>query len=371
MSARQAKPIVANRLFFPAAALHAAFVLPLSVQAMVAGAPVLPGLQSATGHAHEMLFGFAAAVVAGFLITQTSPARLYALFGAWLLARLGFIFEPAGTVSTVANLAFAGGLVAETAPRFIRAAKKLRNQVFGPLLIGIGALIVAFSALSLAGYGHWRGAVVAAGVALFAALLGFMGGRFLAPAAANQLQHRGVALDARLQPRLEGGMLVALALSAAAAFLASPQLAGGLLFLAGLLLVVRLLRWRPWLWMAEPALLGLVLGYAWLGVGLLLHGGLTALAPGSVAAVHAVTIGALGTLTLTVMARTRIQRARRDTAELRQLHPALALLSLAAVVRLAAGLPQLPVQPLLLAASLAWSLAFLLLFRLLLMVPAR
>lgn len=338
---------------------------------MLAGAPMLPGLQSGTGHAHEMLFGFAAAVVAGFLITQTSPARLYGLFAAWLLARLAFIFEPTGMVAGLANLAFAGGLVLDTAPRFIRAAKKLRNQVFGPLLVGIGGLIAAFALLTFAGQAQWRGAIVTAGVALFAALLGFMGGRFLAPAAANQLAPRGIELGARLQPRLEGGMLLALAAAAVAALFAPAPVTGTLLTVAGLCLTLRLLRWRPWLWMAEPSLLGLVLGYAWLCVGLLLFGGLTILAPGSVAGVHAVTVGALGTLTLTVMARTRIQRARRSPSELRQLHPALALLSLAALLRLSADLPALPQQGLLLAGSLCWSLAFLLLFRLLLMVPAR
>lgn len=371
MNARQASPIVANRLFFPAAALHAAFVLPLSVQAMIAGVAVLPGLRSASGHAHEMLFGFAAAVLAGFLITRTTPARLYGLFGAWLLARLGFVFEPAGVVSVLANVAFAGGLVLETAPRFISAAKKLRNQVFGPLLLGIGGLIAGFALLTFAGEGQWRSAIITAGVALFAALLGFMGGRFVAPAAANQLAQRGIELQARLQPRLEGAMLIGLVLAAVSALLAPAPVTGALLFGAGLCLAVRLLRWRPWLWMADVSLLGLVLGYAWLAVGLLLYGGLTALGVQTVAAVHAVTVGALGTLTLTVMARTRIQRARHNISEMRRLHPALALLSLAALLRLAADLPGVPDQALLLAASLCWSLAFLLLFRLLIMVPAR
>lgn len=371
MNASQSSSVVANRLFFPAAALHAAFVLPLSVQAMLAGAPMLPGLRSGSGHAHEMLFGFAAAVVAGFLVTQTTPVRLYGLFAAWLLARLGFIFEPTGLVSTVGNLLFACGLVMETVPRFVRAAKKLRNQVFGPLLLGIGGLIALFALLTFTGQDQWRGVIVTAGVALFAALLGFMGGRFLAPAAANQLQRRGIEAVARIQPRLEGAMLVALALAALAALFAPALVTGTLLFVGGACLTVRLLRWRPWSWMAEPGLLGLVVGYAWLSFGLMLYGGLTALAPGSTAAVHAVTIGALGTLTLTVMARTRIQRARRDVSELRQLRPAVLLLSLAALLRLSADLPGLPGQGLLLAGSLCWSLAFLLLFRLLLMVPAR
>jgi len=363
----------ANALFFPAAALYAVFALPLSIQAMLSGTPLLPGLASPLGHAHEMLFGFAVAVVAGFLITQSTPPRLYALFALWLSARVGFVFWPGGWLSMAANVLFAAGLVAETAPRFMRAAKKLRNQVFGPLLIVIGGLIALFSLAGPLGAAASRQAVVEAGVVVFAALLAFMGGRVIAPAVAGHVQRRGGSLEARVQPRLEAAMLVLLLAAAAAVLAGLPSLGGAALLLAGAVVAVRFVRWKPGLWLDRVDLRALAVGYAWLGAGLVLMGasGLLASPALSRVALHAVTVGALGTLTLTVMARTRVQRARQDPARIQGLQPAVLLLSAATVLRLLAPFLTPWLQALLLSASLAWSLAFLLLFRLLLMVPAR
>ncbi len=74
----------AQGLFFPAAAAYAAIAAPLSVCELVGGPPIVPGLATPAGHAHELLFGFALAVVAGFLITRTTRTRLYGLFALWL-----------------------------------------------------------------------------------------------------------------------------------------------------------------------------------------------------------------------------------------------------------------------------------------------
>src|SRR5690606_357933 len=58
--------IHAHNWFFPAAALYAAIVLPLSLQIMLTQPGWLPGLATGLGHGHEMLFGFALAVIAGY-----------------------------------------------------------------------------------------------------------------------------------------------------------------------------------------------------------------------------------------------------------------------------------------------------------------
>src|SRR3546814_8884250 len=49
-------------------ALYAALILPYSVLALLGLLPALPGLATSAGHAHEMLFGFALAVIAGYLL---------------------------------------------------------------------------------------------------------------------------------------------------------------------------------------------------------------------------------------------------------------------------------------------------------------
>jgi uncharacterized protein involved in response to NO len=87
-------------------------------------------------------------------------------------------------------------------------------------------------------------------------------------------------------------------------------------------------------------------------------------------ALHVITIGSLGTLTLNVMSMTWLLRARRNPASTHV--PALGtlLLALATVLRALAGTGAMETRTMLLAASLCWSVAFALLLVLLLRVDA-
>ena len=72
-----------HMLFFPAAALYAAVVLSLSVLAMTRVGAGPASLATAFGHAHELLVGYALAVVAGNQLPPMSIARAVVLFGLW------------------------------------------------------------------------------------------------------------------------------------------------------------------------------------------------------------------------------------------------------------------------------------------------
>src|SRR5690606_32837461 len=122
-----ARRLAADHVFFPAAAAYGLVAAPLSVHGMLSGRALLPGFASVPGHAHELLFGFALAVVAGFLITRISAARLGALFALWLVARASFLAFPGSIVAVIANVVFATMLAAVVSPQFLRSAKKLRN----------------------------------------------------------------------------------------------------------------------------------------------------------------------------------------------------------------------------------------------------
>ncbi len=326
----------AERVFFPAAAAYGAIAVPLSVHGMLTGNAAAPGLGSVAGHAHELLFGYALAVVAGFLVTQASPQQIGALFGLWLLARAAFITSPGSAVALSANVAFAALLVALVAPQFIKGAKKLRNRAIAPILIALCLAALAYQVALGTNQPGLRFLVVESAVLLFALLMLFMGGRIIAPAAAGAIERSGGHLVARVQPRLEGAVLIVLALALAALLLPQGRpLAGGLALIGAGIALARLLRWRLWDCRGRPDLWCLGIGYGWAIVGLLLLGMAwsVALLPAGTAT-HAVTVGALGTLTTGVMARVRLTRRKRDPAGPRLL-PAMALLmGLAALLRM-------------------------------------
>jgi uncharacterized protein involved in response to NO len=344
-----------STLFFPAAALHAAVVLPWSVFAMAGHVPGPARLATAAGHAHEMLLGFALAVVAGHQLAPLAPRRLHLLFGLWLAARIAFIALPLG-VALAFDAMFAVALGAHLTPRLFRSAKKWRNQALPAIL---AALCAAAVALDVAVYVQGRvppRAIAVAIVLLLATLMLFMGGRIVAPAAAGQRYRQGGALDARVQPRLEAALVLLMATALATLpFATLEPVARTASAAAGAVALVRLARWQLWACRGRPDLACLGAGYAWIAVGLFALGA-TGFG-GAATALHVLTVGALGTLTLNVMVATLLRRAKRDPARAHVLVVGTGLIAAGSVARVAAGSGGDPV-PLWLVAAACWSGAF-------------
>jgi len=356
---RKARLPFANAWFFPAAALYAALILPYSVLALLGLLPALPGLATSAGHAHEMLFGFALAVIAGYLLGPQRLRFTLTLLGCWALARLSFLLWPGSWLALICAAAFATGLAWKVLPRFLGAAKKWRNQSVAPVVAGLSLL----SAIASGGFGAgFDRLMLEEALLLLATLMFFMGGRIIAPAVAGYAQSRGWRLDARVQPHIEGAVLILLGLALLLNLLPWPltrQLTGAVLVAAAVLTTIRLLRWQPWR-CARPELLTLLLGYAWLAIGLLLLG-LGTLLPALPlnATLHALTVGALGSLTFAVMARTRLIYRFRDPAAQRWIQGVALLISLAALARVLPAVLSQPHPAWLLLAAGCWSLAFM------------
>ena len=121
-----------NVIFFPAAATYAVFVLPASVCSMLGTIGGFPGIATPAGHAHEMLFGFALAVVAGNQLGPKTRSSLVLLMALWLIARVAFLFFPGGALAMGANAGFPALLAWHLAPRLFGSAKKWRNQSYPP-----------------------------------------------------------------------------------------------------------------------------------------------------------------------------------------------------------------------------------------------
>lgn len=359
-----AQRLITETWFFPLAAAWGAIALPLFILGWSRGSWTPPGLLLPTDHAHELFFGYALAVVTGFLVNRVYPRQLVLLILLWLAARIGHLALPGSLLAILSNVAFAGTVAYIAAPRFMKAAKKWRNRLTGPLIIAICLAAILFQLLSGGGATHGLYPVLGEAVVLFALLMLYFGGRMIAPAAAGVIEGSGGSLTARVQPRIEGALMLAMMLAALTAPLASIKmlalLHGLALITAGLLALLRLARWKLWKCWRRADLIALGVGYAWLGAGLILLGTSRGLDLGLAAdqATHAITVGALGTLTSNVMLRTRLLRLRVPLERLWFLFCAQTLLmAIAAFARmLAADQP----AGLLLAAA-AWAAALLLL----------
>lgn len=350
----------ASQYLFPLAAAYAALILPWSSLALLMGIPAPVGLYSAFGHAHEMLIGYAMLVVAGYLLGPIAAPKVWLLIAVWLLARLGFLCFPGSPLAWSGALAVAGLTAAWTVPRFARSAKKWRNKTTAPLLL-ILCTLLAFAAQPT-----WQGQKILVELLLgLALLMFFMGGRIIAPAVAGHLLRQQRTLQARVQPNIEGAVLIILFMVLALYPLPSvfsEQFAGVLVLLCGVLTALRLLRWQLWHCRDRADLLLLGAGYMWLALGLGLLGCALLFKPALLSAgVHALTVGALGTLTLTVMARTQLMQRYRDPNARPLSHLAGVLINCAAVLRVIPALLGQQSNIWLLGATLLWSLSFLLL----------
>ena len=367
--ATSSRPIAGNAVFFPLAALYAIFVLPASVLAMLGLTRAFPALASGTGHAHEMLFGFALAVVAGNQLGPIATPRLALLVGLWVSARLAFLAAPQSIGAAAVNIAFAALLAVHVTPRLFGSAKKWRNQALPLVLTTICASAIVLQLAIRFDFVAAQRTTLAVAVLLFATLMLFMGGRIIGPTAAGHFHRQGGKLDARVQPRVEGALLVAMTVAIVASAFTTAQVAVTVVAVAtcaaGVLALIRLLRWRLWDLRGRPDLLCLGAAYGWLALGLLLYGAALAAGRHHTAALHVITVGALGTLTLNVMLMTWTLKAR-SAPRFRLAVWATLLVGAAALARASAGLGMGEPRTLLLFAALCWSGAFaLLLVRLL------
>jgi uncharacterized protein involved in response to NO len=261
----------------------------------------LPGADP-SWHAHEMLFGYAFAVIAGFLLTAVrawtgvptpAGAALAALAALWLCARVLALFSlPA---AAIADAAFALGLAWGIGRPLV--LRRNRNWFFIVLVLAIGAASVAFLALPRT--------ALATGLDLVLLVMAIIGGRVIPGFTNNAIAGAGARRVAALEAACIASVLLLLGLD-----LLDSDYAAAVAFAAAVLHAARLALWAPLRTRANPILWILHLSYAWIVVHLALRGCAGfGLVPGALAT-HALTIGAIGGLTLGMMTRT----ARGHTA---------------------------------------------------------
>ncbi|PLX37832.1 MAG: NnrS family protein [Hyphomicrobiales bacterium] len=297
-------------------------------------------------HAHEMIFGYGAAVVSGFFLTAvpnwtgepTARARFVAVVGAvWLAGRLAIWFStylPAPLIAFV-DLVFLPPLIARVAWN-MRRNPQPRNLVF----IGV---LAAFVVANLMVHLEWIGVTSSTlipglyfGLTLLAVMITIIGGRVVPAFTRNALRRGGeeVRLPVSRAWSDRAGILTAVILALTVALDLPDVVIGIAAAAAAAANGIRLSAWRwqdtlhdPILWSLHLGFGMLVLGFATLSCAYLFE------FPSTIGAYHVLGIGAVGGMTLAVMTRASLGHTGRALKVAPSIGVAYAVIGIAALVR--------------------------------------
>ena len=360
------------RPFFFGGALWAALSMALWVP-MLSGHLALPtAFDPVSWHAHEFLFGYLGAVIAGFLLTAVPNwtgrlpivgwplAGLFALWAAGRLAVMTSWHLPPVAVA-VTDLAFLVVLAAVLA-REIVAGRNWRNLI-----------VLAMLAVFVLGNGlfHWdaargehaaQGAGLRLGLGASIMMIAVIGGRIVPSFTRNWLVKQGdPMLPAPPMQRFDKVALLIL-LVALLLWVAAPMhaLTGVTLGLAGGLHAWRLVRWQGRRTVSEPLVAVLHAGYLFVPLGALAMA-VEILAPGSLGmagAQHLWMAGAIGLMTLAVMTRATLGHTGQALSAGAGTVTIYGALVVSVLARVAAGLWPASAEPLHVVAGVGWIAAY-------------
>lgn len=324
------------------------------------GRPYLP---APIWHAHEMIFGFALAVVVGFLFTAgrnwsglPTPTgwRLALLAGLWVAARV-LVLTPFGWAAALVNAAFPLAAAIAIAIPFIKSRNQ-RNYFFIGLLVLMSAVVLGIhlEQLGVVRFPGWAGIQVALDAILF--IMAVMGGRVIPMFTNNGVPGAAATRKPLVEKAALGATLLLLAADALQAggwVLALVAVAAAAAHLA------RWSLWAPFKTLRTPIVWVLQVAYLWIPVHLVLRAAAAFgwLAPS--AATHALTVGAIGGLIIGMMTRTARGHTGRPLQADRYETACYLMVLLAALVRVFVPLlvPALLLQAVVWSAVL-WSAAF-------------
>ncbi len=273
-------------------------------------------------HRHEMLFGFVGAIVGGFLLTAVpnwtgrlpiAGWPLAGLFALWGTARIAVLFSGIVSIPVAAILDVGFFLVLGLlAAREVLEANNRNVPVVGMILLfGLADAVdylAITGAIPLPDLG-WQLAL-----SIIVLLISLIGGRIIPSFTRNWLAKRGVRTGLPTQAGKFDLFVIGATAFTLLAWLSGPATApiGAVLIAAAALQLARWVRWRGYRTFADPLVLILHVGYAWLPIGLALLGlSLMGAVPRS-AAIHALTAGAMTTMILAVMTRASLGHTARE-----------------------------------------------------------
>ena len=322
-------------------------------------------------HIHEMIFGFVGAIIVGFLLTAvqnwtglraTHGIELKLLFFTWLTARIlmltniALLSIPLIIIDTGFYLAAAGFMA-----QLVWRSKNSRNYFFVPVLVGLASLNLIAHLSIMESNPAWLTWATRSTIFLIMFIITVITGRVLPMFTANGTQTKKAENKLWLEHLVLGASLGILLTQLANLQLEKFGTAIGVLFsFAAFLNAYRSLRWRPWVTVKVPIVWSLHLAYWFIPLAYVLFAlhffGFDVTYS---TALHALTVGVIGSLILAMIARIALGHSGRPIQPPAFMSLSFIAIALAGLVRIIAGLaPQwLPVNGYVLATAL-WAFAF-------------
>lgn len=320
-------------------------------------------------HAHEMLLGFVMATVAGFVLTAVAtwtgrePVHgnpLLILVALWLAGRIAMASAalPVASVA-LADMLFPAALCL-VAGREVLAAGNRRNY---PIVAVLALLALANAGYHLAATGYLPGIERSFLFLLMHTVLllvTIIGGRVVPNFTANWMRAQNIA-DPPVNHSLIDRLTIAstLVLGVLASLRPSATVTGTVALLVALLQAVRLSQWRGFATLRNPLLFVLHVSYGWLPLGyallaLAILGGIGT----SSGALHALAMGGIGSMILSMMTRVPLGHTGRPLHASRLTVAAYLVMIVAVLLRVASSFAGPHYADFVGLAAIAWGLSF-------------
>lgn len=320
-------------------------------------------------HIHELYFGFLPAIITGFLFTAIPNwtgrlpicgSPLFVLVCLWLAGRVAVSFSAlAGwLLAMVIDVSFLGAIAIIIA-REIIAGQNWRNlKVLAPVILLAGANIEFHLEAHFHGVSDTSRRFAAFAVI---ALIMIIGGRVIPSFTRNWLVHENPGrLPAPFSRFDIASIIIGLAGLACWILWPESELTGLTMAMAALLQFVRLARWSGYRTIANPLISIMHVSYLFIPIGFFLIA-MSAFFPDAVSQVageHALGVGAIGGMTLSMMVRVSLGHTGRQLFAGKFIRLLFCGILIAAVARIAAGVDLGHDDALLHIAAFAWMFAF-------------
>ncbi|MCW8878952.1 MAG: NnrS family protein [Kangiellaceae bacterium] len=292
-------------------------------------------------HGHEMIFGFAGAVLVGFLLTAAknwtglptvSGIKLITLFSFWLLARILFLFPG----EEIFYLAFISETLFWLSATYlylhmIVKKKMWRNAIFGLVLCFLCALSLTSSGFFYVAqsFNTFHGAI-----GFFALVITVIGGRIIPFFTASATRTPEAEPPKIIELSILGLTLVWLTLTIILGISEVSIYVAVVSVLLSVLNLIRLFCWPVKLVVTNPMLWSLYVGYLLLACGqLALSMYHFEVIQNLSAAIHFITIGSIGLMIISMISRVSLGHTGRKILASNTLIAGFILVILAVLIR--------------------------------------